>query len=129
MSHQIKRVDAQRRAFAEDRGELAGRIGRLAVVAAGVAEIVLLPQFAEAAEIVEEQVDGRGLFVARLLTRGQLGGEFADDCGRVAHAGDLHSLRHGGGQTVPEADLRGVGTHAVEDVERGIGDWGLGISG
>ena len=53
-----------------------------------------------------------------LLPGGQLGGDFADHRGRVAHAGDLHRVRRHRGQPVPEADLRGVGPHAVEDVER-----------
>ena len=77
MSHQTRRVNAQRRAFAQDGGELLGRAGRL-VVARGEAEIVLLSQVAEAAQVVEEQIDRRRVFVPFLLAGGQFGGDFRD---------------------------------------------------
>ena len=119
MSHQIEAVDSQRRAVAQNGGELLGGAGRL-VVAGGEAEIVLLLQVAEPPQVVEEQIDRRGVFAPFLAAGGKLAGNFGHDFRRAADARDLHRLRRHRRQAVPKADLRRIGTDAVEDVEAAV---------
>ena len=79
------------------------------VVARRIAEILLLSQVAEAAQVVDEQVDRRAVFALLLLARGQFAGDLRNDLGCAADPGQLHAMWRRRGQTIPEADLRGVG--------------------
>jgi len=106
-------VDAEAAALGDDVGQL--RAGTGFAGTGGEREVILVAQFLEAVQAVDEHVDGRSAGVAIRAARFEFLGEFVHGLGDLVPARDLHRMRNGGDDVVEEISLRRAGCRAIEE--------------